>query len=119
MSRRREAASLTLERVTVSPFILLTLLSAVNFLVITTSPSSGIISRFSSFFLVSSFTEKTSSTKPESLPALTRFLPAFAPKAKLIEPIITDFPAPVSPVRMFNPSPKETSASSIIMRFLT
>ena len=119
MSRRSDATSLTFVRVTVSPFILLTLLSLVNFLVTITRPSSGSISKSASFFLVSSFTEKTSSTKPESFPALTKFLPAFAPKARLIEPIITDFPAPVSPVRMFNPSPKETSASSIITRFLT
>ena len=35
------------------------------------------------------------------------------------EPIIIDFPAPVSPDKIFNPSPNSTSASSINAKFFT
>ena len=41
------------------------------------------------------------------------------PSARLIEPRIMDFPAPVSPVKILRPSPNSTSASSIKARFFT
>ena len=37
----------------------------------------------------------------------------------VIEPIKIDLPAPVSPVRIFNPEEKSTSISSIIAKFFT
>ena len=39
--------------------------------------------------------------------------------ARLMEPMIMDFPAPVSPVRILSPPPKVTSVSSIKARFFT
>ena len=64
-------------------------------------------------------TVKTSSTSAYSAPVRIISLSALAPSATLIEPMIMDLPAPVSPVRIFRPSPKVTSISSIKARFFT
>ena len=73
----------------------------------------------SAAFMFSSFTSKISSTSAASAFSRSISFCTFPPSARLIEPIIMDFPAPVSPERMFNPSPNSTSASSISARFFT
>ena len=96
------------------------LLLPVNFLVKVTIPSSGIISISSSFCLICpSSTEKVSSTRPFSAPFLKRSELYFPPRASPTEPSKIDFPAPVSPVNIFNPCPKSTSVSSIKAIFFT
>ena len=70
-----------------------------------------------------SFTEKTSSANAGSCPpaVFSRSISfcTFPPSARLMEPMIIDLPAPVSPERIFSPRQKVTSDSSISARFFT
>ena len=110
-----EAVSLSFETVTVLPFIRFTTFPVgLSLLEINTSSSASSISSSLSFLLtVSLSTVKRSSTSPSEFSFLNSSLGNFPPRHIPREPIIIDFPAPVSPVRIFKPLSKSISISSI------
>ena len=63
--------------------------------------------------------KKTASTRRFSQPVRIKFVPIRCPKTALKASIKIDFPAPVSPVKMFKPSPNSSSAFSIRAKFCT
>ena len=91
--------------VTVTPLTLITLLpSILNFLVIIKSSSSIQMSNSSHIELILQLSIVNSALTAHSLcPERISVLSAFAPKTKLRDSIITDFPAPVSPDKTFSP----------------
>ena len=87
---------------------------------ITVPSSSGSSSSWISFLrTLSSGLIKISSTSALSAPFRSISLSNFPPRARFTLPISRDFPAPVSPVRIFSPLPNSTSVSSISARFFT
>ena len=106
---------------TVSPDTFEVLLPCMIFLWITRVPSSSTgISRSLSIFLCRSFsTPNTSSTSAYSSPVLISEGSAFAPRARFTDPITTDLPAPVSPVKILSPLENSISCSFIRARFFT
>ena len=109
-----------MESVTLSPLMRLTLRPAIIFREIRISSSSMEIpiSRTSSLCRCVS-ARNVSSTRAYSAPLRITSLVLFCPRARLIDPIIIDFPAPVSPVNTFKQSEKSTSTSSMIAKFFT
>ena len=106
--------------VTLSPLIRLTVLEDVIFLEINNVLSSKLIpSSSKSERTFSSSIENVNSTSANSASFRIISFAVFPPSAILIEPIIIDFPAPVSPVNTFRCSAKSTSTSSMIARFFT
>ena len=105
---------------TFSPLIRFTLRLPVIRREMTICPSSGSTPNLDNFsFVSSSSIWKTISTIAESpcFPMIS--CETLAPSTMPIEPIKIDLPAPVSPVRIFNPEEKSTSISSIIAKFFT
>ena len=110
ISIRSPVISLNLDRVTVSSFMRLTLLPCMILRLMITSPfSSGHTPRSLSLSKRSP-ASNISSIYAYSAPDLMISPFALPPRASMTESIITDFPAPVSPVRILSPFPKDTDA---------
>ena len=86
---------------------------------ITVSSSISISSARMASMVSASSTKKISSTKADSPLSRSISFWTFSPKARLIDPMIMDFPAPVSPDKILSPGPNSTSVSSINARFFT
>ena len=120
MSIRTPASSFTKPADDVSPFTLTTLLPLfMSFLDMTTSPSDSKPSFFNKSTASGDIPVKVSSLSAKSAEGLTISFGVLAPSAILRAPKSSDFPAPVSPVKMFRLSARSISASSMIAKFLT
>ena len=82
-----------------------------------TSPSSVSIPSSESSFSCSSFTLKTPCATRSFSPSRSISIFVFSPIRRFIPLKIIDFPAPVSPVRVINPSPNSKSNFSIMAKF--
>ena len=117
---RYEAISFIRETDTASPFTLPTARDCVILRLKITHPSStSTSSALKASIIFGSSTEKISSTKAGLSLSLSISFCTFSPSARLIEPMMIDFPAPVSPDSIFSPSENSTSHSSMSARFFT
>ena len=110
---RYAAISFIRETDTASPFTLPTARDCVH------PSSTSTSSSLKASIIFGSSTEKISSTKAGFSLSLSISFCTFSPSARLIEPMMIDFPAPVSPDSIFSPSENSTSHSSMSARFFT
>ena len=116
MSTRCAVIFFSILAVTAEPLIFMSLFPSEKslLLIIRTSSSQSTESSSAAFFASGlSETVNSATTELEFSPYVIIVLSDFAPKTKLSASITTDFPAPVSPDKMFRPAVKSICASSI------